>query len=251
MPGPQTKPGRFHVGTSGWAYPHWKGPFYPEDLPDRERLAYYARHFSCVEINNSFYRLPSEHNLASWRDSTPADFLFAVKASRYLTHMKKLKNPQAGLDTFFQRIDLLGDKLGPVLFQLPPRWRCNPGRLEAFLRILCGTHRHAFEFRDTSWINDAVLALLEQYGAAFCIYDLAGYRTPLHLTADFVYVRLHGPGDAYQGSYDERTLSDWAARIREWQASGLDVHCYFDNDQAGYAVDNARNLQALLQDGTG
>jgi len=244
-------PGRLHVGTSGWAYPHWKGPFYPENLPDRERLAYYARHFSCVEINNSFYRLPSEHNLATWRDSTPADFLFAVKASRYLTHMKKLKNPQAGLGTFFQRIDLLGDKLGPVLFQLPPRWRCNPERLDAFLRTLGGIRRYAFEFRDTSWINDAVLTLLEQYAAAFCIYDLAGYRTPLHLTADFVYVRLHGPGDAYQGSYDQHTLSDWAARIHEWQASGLDVHCYFDNDQAGYAVDNARSLQALLQEGTG
>jgi len=249
MSAPAGRPGRVHIGTSGWSYPHWKGPFYPQDLPDRQLLAYYARHFSCVEINNSFYHLPSERSLAHWHEVTPPDFLFAAKASRYLTHMKKLKDPRAGLDTFFQRMDILGDKLGPVLFQLPPRWRCNPERLEAFLQALGEGHRHAFEFRDHSWINDAVLALLERYGAAFCIYELAGYRTPPHLTADFVYLRLHGPGGAYEGSYDDRTLADWARRIRDWQAAGLDVHAYFDNDQAGYAVANARTLRTLLEEG--
>jgi uncharacterized protein YecE (DUF72 family) len=238
--------GNTYIGTSGWSYPHWKGPFYPADLPDSKLLDYYCQHFSSVEINNSFYHLPSEHALEQWRDTTPADFLFAAKASRYITHMKKLKDPQQSLATFIERIDILGNKLGPILYQLPPRWHCNPERLSAFLHALDETHRHAFEFRDESWINEDIVQILEQHNAAFCIYELAGYRSPLHVTADFVYIRLHGPEGAYQGSYDGRTLAAWARRIEKWCDQGIDVYCYFDNDEAGYAVENALDLQARL-----
>ncbi len=235
-----------YIGTSGWSYPHWKGPFYPAELPDSRLLDYYCRYFHSVEINNSFYHLPSEQAVDGWREGTPADFVFAAKASRYITHMKKLKDPQAGLATFFGRMDRLGDKLGPVLYQLPPRWHCNPARLADFLAALPQDHRHAFEFRDESWINDEILALLREHRAAFCIYDLAGYQSPLQVTCDFVYIRLHGPQGAYQGNYDGRTLAAWARRIRKWLEDGLDVYCYFDNDEAGYAVENARDMQERI-----
>jgi len=238
------------IGTSGWSYPHWKGPFYPADLPDSRLLDYYSRHFHSVEINNSFYHLPSEEAVTGWRKGTPADFVFAAKASRYLTHMKKLKDPQASLATFFGRMTRLGGKLGPVLYQLPPRWHCNPARLADFLAALPADHRHAFEFRDESWINAEILALLRKHRAAFCIYDLAGYQSPLHVTANFVYLRLHGPQGAYQGRYDGRTLTAWARKIRKWLEDDLDVYCYFDNDEAGYAVENARDLQERLKTST-
>ncbi len=239
--------GHAHIGTSGWSYPHWKGPFYPPDLPDNRLLDYYCRHFRTVEINNTFYHLPDEAALDQWRETTPKDFLFATKASRYITHMKKLKDPKAGLATFLDRMTRLGEKLGPILYQLPPRWRCNPERLATFLDALPAGHRHAFEFRDESWINDDILDLLRKHRAAFCIYELAGYRSPLQVTADFVYIRLHGPAGAYQGKYDSRTLAAWARRIRAWLEAGKDLYCYFDNDEAGYAVENALELQQRLE----
>lgn len=241
-----SRKGSAFIGTSGWSYPHWKGPFYPADLPNARLLDYYCRHFRTVEINNAFYHLPSETAVDQWRETTPRDFLFAAKASRYLTHMKKLKDPEAGLATFFDRMTRLGKKLGPILYQLPPRWRCNPERLAGFLNVLPAGHRHAFEFRDESWINDDILDLLRKHQAAFCIYELAGYRSPLHVTADFVYIRLHGPDGAYQGKYDGRTLAAWARRIRTWLDEGKDVYCYFDNDEAGYAVENAQDLQVKV-----
>ncbi len=235
--------GTIHIGTSGWAYAHWRGPFYPADLPDAKRLQYYCHHFRSVEINSSFYHLPGEHAVEQWRDSTPDDFLFAAKASRYITHMKKLKDPRQSVTAFFKRITLLDGKLGPILFQLPPRWRCNPERLESLLEILDPGRRYSFEFRDESWINDEILDLLKRYNAAFCIYELAGFRSPLHVTTDFVYIRLHGPGDAYQGSYDEQMLGEWSRQISDWSRQERDVYCYFDNDEKGYAVANAGTLQ--------
>ncbi len=242
-----TRAGTVRIGTSGWVYPHWKGPFYPEDLPEAQWLAHYCRYFPSVEVNNSFYQLPSQRALEQWRKTAPAGFVFAAKASRYLTHMKKLKDPEAELETYLERMEILGRKLGPILFQLPPRWHCNPERLARLLRLLPRRHRYAFEFRDRSWINGEVLALLEEHGAAFCIYQLAGYRSPLHVTAPFVYVRLHGPGGAYAGRYHGNALAAWARRIRQWAGEGRDVYCYFDNDEAGYAVMNARDLQARVK----
>ena len=241
--------GRIHVGTSGWSYDYWKGPFYPQDLPTGDELAFYARHCRSVEINSSFYRLPAQQTLQHWYTVTPDDFVFAAKASRYITHMKKLRDPEQGVTTFLERIDLLADKLGPVLFQLPPHWRCNAARLETFLERLDGEHRYAFEFRDHSWHNAEIHALLERHNAAFCIYELEGFRTPDVVTADFIYVRLHGPAGAYQGSYSDRSLSAYAGKFRQWARDGRTVYCFFDNDQNAYAAINACRLQTLLEHG--
>lgn len=238
---------RIRIGTSGWSYDHWRGGFYPEGIRPEELLPWYGERFETVEINGTFYKLPSKATLKTWLGQSPARFLFAAKASRYLTHMKKLKDPQEPLARLFGCIEVLGKKLGPVLFQLPPRWRANPDRLAAFLEQLPSGHRYAFEFRDRSWHQDRVLELLSGKGAAFCIYDLAGERSPLEITADFVYVRLHGPGGAYQGSYDGRTLSGWARRFARWSGQGKDVYGYFDNDEKGYAPQDAARLKTMVE----
>lgn len=237
--------GEIHIGTSGWHYRHWVGPFYPEHTPSRDYLRYYARHFRTTEINNTFYNLPAAGTLAEWRDQTPEGFCFACKASRYITHMKKLKDPQQSTQRFFDAIDTLGERLGPVLFQLPPNWRVDPGRLAAFLEALPTGPRYTFEFRDHSWHCGEIFTILERHRAALCIYDLAGYRSPVITTAGFTYVRLHGPGNAYQGRYDGRTLAGWARRITGWREAGLDVYCYFDNDEAGYAPHDALRLNDM------
>lgn len=208
-------------------------------------LAWYARSFRSVEINNTFYHLPTHATLVTWRDHTPADFVFACKASRYITHMKKLKDPSITTPRFFDAVSALGDKLGPILFQLPPRWRVDTARLQSFLEALPEGFRYAFEFRDESWFTPGVYAVLERHGAALCTYDLLGRRSPIRMTAHFVYVRLHGPKIAYGGSYDGRTLYGWARRMRAWCAAGLDVYCYFNNDQEGHAVKNALMLAGM------
>jgi uncharacterized protein YecE (DUF72 family) len=238
-----------HIGTSGWHYAHWRGPFYPKNLSADRFLAYYAARFPTVEVNNSFYRLPSEQALRAWRDTTPPGFIFAVKGSRFITHLKKLKDPGRSLAPFLERIGLLGEKLGPILFQLPPRWHFDAARLAAFLAALPAAPRIALELRDRSWINDRALDLLAAHGVAFCIYELDGYLSPREITANFVYIRLHGPGGPYQGRYDRRTLSSWAESIAPWSRQGREVFCYFDNDEAGYAAQNALQLQALLRQG--
>jgi uncharacterized protein YecE (DUF72 family) len=185
--------------------------------------------------------------VAEWRDTVPEGFRFAVKASRYITHMKKLKDPADSVARFFERAEGLGDRLGPVLFQLPPNWRANPERLDAFLAGLPSGPGYVFEFRDPSWFDDAVRDVLARHNAAFCIYDLAGEQSPLTVTADFVYVRLHGPAEtAYQGSYSDEALAEWAQRFRAWRDAGRDVYCFFDNDEAGYAALDAQRLQGLL-----
>ena len=238
--------GRIHVGTSGWHYGHWVGPFYPEGLASDARLAHYAQTFAAVELNNSFYQLPDAASLEAWCDATQPGFLFACKASRYITHMKKLKDPDASTPKFFAAVDALGAKLGPILFQLPPRWRAAPERLDAFLAALPAGHRYAFEFRDASWWSEEVEAILRAHGAAFCAFDLEGRQSPLPVTADFVYLRLHGPDGAYQGSYDDAALERWAAWLGGRRDEGRDVFCFFDNDEAGYAPADAARLQAML-----
>ena len=235
------------IGTSGWHYKHWVGAVYPPQWPASKMLSWYQERFDTVEINNSFYRLPPESALEMWRSSTARDFRFAVKGSRFLTHMKKLKDPVAGIAKFFSRIDLLKSKLGPILFQLPPKFELNIQRLEAFLDALPSTHRYAFEFRDPSWNSREVFQLLRRYRAAYCPFDLAGYQAPLEITCDFTYVRLHGPGNKYQGSYSDAALDKWACKISEWRASLRAVYVYFDNDQAGYAAHNAMRLRELVK----
>ncbi|WP_197721766.1 DUF72 domain-containing protein [Sulfuritortus calidifontis] len=233
-----------HIGTSGWVYPYWRGRFYPEDLAEPDWLGFYARYFSSVEINRSFYRLPTKAVFAHWRDATPAGFVFSVKAGRFISHMKKLKAPESTLPPLLDAVAGLGDKLGPLLFQLPPNWRVNPERLRAFLEALPRGLRVAFELRDTSWHNDAVLALLAEHNAAFCIYDLAGFESPRLISADFTYLRLHGPGAAYSGRYGRRALEAWAAWLARQPVDT--AYVYFDNDEAAYAVRDAAELQKLL-----
>ena len=241
------KQGIIHVGTSGWHYSHWVGPFYPEHLPKGEFLAYYTCHFGTVEINNTFYQLPSLQTLNDWRAKTPKDFLFACKGSRFITHMKKLKEPRQSTGKFFRTIGVLGKKLGPILFQLPPRWGINVTRLEDFLGVLPKKYRIAFEFRDESWFDQTIYDLLAKHNAAVCLYNLAGRWSPEILTADFVYLRLHGPEGPYQGEYDDKVLRTRAKKCVQWSSEGRDVYCYFDNDQKGYAVQNAMKLKQMTR----
>jgi uncharacterized protein YecE (DUF72 family) len=241
------KIGRIHIGTSGWHYPHWVGPFYPSGMASEAFLRFYARHFSTVEINNTFYRLPLTHTVAEWKTETPRNFLFTCKGSRFITHMKKLKDPEQTLHHFFETVNPLSNKLGPILFQLPPRWRMNALRLEEFLEALPKTSRYAFEFRDQSWFAQPVYDLLTKYHAAFCLYHLAGRWAPEIVTTDFVYIRFHGPGEAYHGKYRSQTLRLWANKCHTWAQSGKNVYCYFDNDQNGYAPINALSLQIRVQ----
>ncbi len=236
---------RPRIGTSGWHYRHWIGPFYPEKWPAARMLEYYARHFDTVELNNTFYRLPLETGLQNWREGTPTGFCFAMKGSRYLTHQKKLKDAETGIERFFERADQLRPKLGPVVFQLPPFWEADVERLETFLSALPRRHRYAFEFRNPTWHTETVFRALRKHNAAFCIFEIAGFASGYHITADFTYVRLHGPGGAYQGSYSDEALRGWAARIAQWRRQLRGIYIYFDNDQAGYAAQNALTLKRL------
>jgi uncharacterized protein YecE (DUF72 family) len=238
--------GATYIGTSGWHYRHWRGPFYPEKLPASKMLEFYSQHLDTVELNNTFYRLPLESGVGKWRSTTPDGFCFSAKGSRFLTHMKKLKDPEVGLGRFFERVNGLKPKLGPVVFQLPPFWDLDLERLATFLRALPKRRRYAFEFRNPGWHTEAVFRLLRKHNAAFCIFEIAGFASEHHLTADFTYVRLHGPGGAYQGSYSDSDLRRWADRIHEWRSRLAAVYLYFDNDQAAYAVQNALSLKRML-----
>lgn len=235
------------IGTSGYHYRHWVGPFYPPGTSPSKMLDFYARHFDTLELNNSFYKLPTIPAFECWRDSTPDNFVFAVKASRFITHNKKLKDPENALENLLPRAEHLGRKLGPFLFQLPPRWRVNLERLQGLLEVLPREHRYAFEFREMSWISPQVNRILARFNAAFCIYELAGYQTPRDVTADFAYVRLHGPEDGrYQGSYSNPRLRAWAGWIEEQARRLKAIYVYFDNDQAGYAAKNALRLRSMV-----
>ncbi len=240
------KNGAVHIGTSGWHYKHWKGNFYPGDLPASKLLRLYAEKFDTVEINNSFYRLPAASALEQWCRQTPANFCFATKASRYITHNRKLKDPKETVKKFMAVIDKLERRLGPILFQLPPNWKVNAERLEEFLAGLPGGHRYVFEFRNETWNIPQVYEALRRHNAAFCMFELAGFQSPVELTADFAYVRLHGPGNKYQGDYSRSALRTWAKRIEAWRKELRHIFVYFDNDQAGFAPKNALELKRMI-----
>ena len=216
-------------------------------MKPQDYLQYYLGFYKTVEINNSFYRLPSTETFANWRQSVPDQFIFAVKASRFITHMKKLKDPQQSFANFLQNVTALEEKLGPILFQLPPRWHCDLDRFRQFLQALPTGFLYTFEFRDQTWYNEPAYDLLRQHNAAFCIYDLDQHLSPVITTANFVYIRLHGPVGKYNGSYSDDVLRGWAEAARNWETEGKVVFIYFDNDIGGHAVIDSQRLLQMVK----
>jgi uncharacterized protein YecE (DUF72 family) len=234
------------VGTSGWEYRHWAGRFYPRGLATDRWLEHYAAEFDTVELNNSFYRLPDPEQFARWGRRVPSDFRFAVKASRYLTHVKRLRDPIEPLERFWSRARHLGPRLGPALYQLPPRWTPDLGRLEAFLDAV-PNEPQAIEFRDRRWYQETAFRLLEEDRVALCLHDMQGSETEPRPVGPFVYVRFHGSGTRYGGSYSSQWLSAWASRMAGWASDGLPVWAFFNNDAAGHAIRDADRLRSLVR----
>jgi uncharacterized protein YecE (DUF72 family) len=238
---------KIFIGTSGWHYKHWLGTFYPAGTNVKQQFEYYTHHFDTVEINNSFYKLPPREVFEGWYKNSPKKFLFVIKANRFITHNLKLTRPEEPLARLFNSIVALKEKLGPILFQLPPKWKVNTERLKEFLKALPAGYEYVFEFRNETWYNEEVYKLLKKYKCAFCIYELAGHTSPIIVTANIVYVRLHGPSpNKYQGSYTRSTLKKWAKQCIKWQSERKKVYVYFDNDQEGYAAFNALTLKELI-----
>jgi uncharacterized protein YecE (DUF72 family) len=238
--------GRIWIGTSGYVYRHWrKGVFYPPGLPVREELGYYARRFATVELNNPFYRLPTPETFSRWREITPDDFQFAVKASRYITHVKRLRNVSEEVALFLERAERLGNKLGPILFQLPPNQQLDIPRLQEFLPLLSAKHRWVLEFRHPSWHTQEVYRLLADYKVALCI-PVGGGRDPDRITtAAFTYLRMHR-GQESRGGFTADELKTWAAQVQALSSAGKDVYVYFNNDWEGFAIRDATTLRELL-----
>jgi uncharacterized protein YecE (DUF72 family) len=243
-----SKLGAARIGCSGWQYRHWRGGFYPPELPVSRWFEHYASVFDTVEINNTFYRLPERETFAAWRRRAPATFLFAVKASRFLTHMKKLKDPEDSLERLFSRVRALGRRLGPVLYQLPPHWNLDRDRLERFLHALPRGIHHVMEFRDPGWYADEVLTLLDRHGVALCLHDMPGSSTGPLRVGPFVYARFHGARGTYGGSYSNARLSGWSEWLHEQRTKGADIFAYFNNDVGGHAPRNALALRRLLEE---
>jgi uncharacterized protein YecE (DUF72 family) len=237
----------YYIGTSGWHYEHWRGIFYPEKLPKAKWLEFFAGHFDTVEINNSFYRLPSENAFANWRDSSPASFTFAVKVSRFITHIKRLKDTVEAVERFIDRAKTLGDKLGPLLYQLPPNMHRNDEVLASFLSTLPQGMNHVIEFRHESWLEKEVFQILSKYKIGFCVFDMPGLSCPLLATADFAYIRFHGSGGLYSSCYSDEELTHWAERLNNLGGKLKAIYIYFNNDIEGFAVRNAKTLRAYLK----
>jgi uncharacterized protein YecE (DUF72 family) len=237
------------IGTSGWTYDGWRGPFYPRDVPKTRWLAWYATRFATAEINGSFYRTPSLETVRGWRHQTPSGFVLAWKASKFITHWKRLSPKSANsIALMVARLEALGPKAGPVLFQLPPHFTADRDRLAAFLPLLPAAYRYAFEFRDGSWYNDAIFDLLHAHGCALCLSDHHEAPAPWEVTARHVYVRGHGPTGEYRDNYPDKTLRRWADAIAAWTRQRRTVYVYFDNDQKSAAPADARRLMELAGD---
>lgn len=234
------------IGTSGWSYDHWTGLFYPEHLPADERLRHYASRFSTVEVNSTFYRLPNTKTVTAWRETVPASFVFAVKGSRFITHVRRLKDTTAEVRNFMNRVGMLGARLGVVLWQLPPFLERDVTLLARFLERLPRPPRHAIEFRNESWLHPEVFATLQRFGAAVVHVSGEQLRTDLTTTADFVYVRFHGTA-RYHGAYEEPQLAPWARFLGEQADAGRDAYAYFNNDAEGHAPRDAARLIGMLE----
>jgi len=216
-------------------------------LPKAKWLEFYSRHFTTVELNNSFYRLPSEEAFANWRQSSPANFVFAVKISRFITHVKRLKDSEEPVNTFLGRARILEEKLGPLLYQLPPNMHRDDGRLGSFLSILPPGMKHVLEFRHESWLDEGAFDLLRRYNVGLCVFDMPGLACPLAATADFAYIRFHGSTGLYSSCYSDEELADWARRLVALAADLKAVYIYFNNDAEAFAVRNAMTLGNYLK----
>jgi uncharacterized protein YecE (DUF72 family) len=235
------------VGTSGWQYRDWRGRFYPERLAQRSWLEHYASRFATVESNNAFYRLPEPQTFAAWSARTPPDFVMAVKASRFLTHVKRLRDPQEPVQRFMEHAGHLGGKLGPVLLQLPPSLRADAGLLDATLECFPGGVRVAVEPRHRSWFSDHVAELLRQRGAALCLTDRARRRSPVWPTAGWTYLRFHEGTATPRPCYGRRALASWAETLAATWGPAADVYVYFNNDTGGCAVRDAVRFAAAAR----
>jgi uncharacterized protein YecE (DUF72 family) len=239
----------YYIGTSGWHYDHWQDRFYPKTLTKAKWLEFYASHFTTVELNNSFYRLPSETAFTTWHDSSPANFTFAVKVSRFITHIKRLKNSEEAVDNFISRAKILAEKLGPLLYQLPPNMHRNDEILESFLSTLPQGMKHVFEFRHQSWLEDKVFEILHKHNIGFCVFDMPSVSCPLVATADFAYIRFHGSTGLYFSCYSDEELADWAKRLANLARNLEAIYIYFNNDAEAFAVRNAITLRRYLEMG--
>jgi uncharacterized protein YecE (DUF72 family) len=240
-----TRP-KIHVGCSGWAYKHWRGIFYPEGLPQKRWFDFYADEFDTVEINNSFYRLPPPETFEKWRDQARPGFRYAVKANRFITQAKKLLNCEEPVARMMTAACRLEDRLGPMLYQLPPTLKINLERLESFLKIIPRDMINVFEFRDSSWYEEEAYALLDRYGASFCVHDMAGCVSSRTAVGPVAYVRFHGGVGKYWGRYTDQTLLGWADWALDQSRGGRSVWCYFNNDIHGHAIDDARTLKSMV-----
>jgi uncharacterized protein YecE (DUF72 family) len=239
---------RILIGTSGWHYDSWRGPFFPKRLPLKRQLQYYASQFPTAELNGVFYRTPTPEAVRSWRDQTGKDFVFAWKASKFITHWKRLSDKSVNsLELLENRISLLSKKAGPILFQLPPQFQVDAERLASFFKLLSKKRRYSFEFRHPSWYTPKIFRLLSDQNIALCISDHHDAPAPWKRTADFVYIRGHGPGGRYKGHYRAEALAEWCHRIGSWKKQGCDVFVYFDNDQKSAAPADALKLRLMLE----
>lgn len=250
---------RIFIGASGWSYDHWKGIFYSEELPKSAWLAHYARHFNTVELNASFYRIPSQKSAVKWNKTVPEGFVFSIKASRLITHVKRLESCTREISWFFDAISPMKQKTGAILFQLPPSLKPDEEKLEAFCKTLQQINptaadepetqiwSYAFEFRNSAWYNSSTYKVLEKYGAAFCIHDMPGSATDRIITAPFTYIRFHGYQSKYGGNYPETELTSWAQWIQSVSPSCKRVFVYFNNDAGGFALKNASHLASLIR----
>jgi uncharacterized protein YecE (DUF72 family) len=249
VPRRSTAQNRIFIGTSGWSYTSWRGPFFPREVMVKHHLPYYASQFITTELNGVFYRTPSLDAVRGWRAQTPDDFIFAWKASKFITHWKRLSDRwRNSLDLIEERLDILGPKAGPVLFQLPARFEADAERLSSFIRLLNKKRRYAFEFRHTSWYDEAIYKILRRHDIALCISDHQDAPSPWLATAKHVYIRGHGPDGTYKGHYSATALGQWARAIAAWYRQRRTVYVYFDNDQKSAAPADAARLRTILSD---
>lgn len=237
---------QYNIGCSGWHYDHWRSLYYPAELPKSEWLLFYAKQFNTVELNSSFYQLPSEKTFNRWRESTPDSFVFAVKVSRFITHIKKLRKSALALETFLSRVSILQNKLGPLLYQLPPSMKRNDEMLCEFLALLPSYYRHVFEFRHESWLNSSVFNILRRYNIGLCVFNMPNINCPLITTSDFAYIRFHGNQKLYSSCYSDKELSQWSQDVIQLGNNIKAIYIYFNNDAEAFAIKNALTLRDYL-----